>query len=287
MFLRTTGPAVTTEVLVEGGAFFEGPRWRDGRLWFADMHAREIRTVDLDGRCRLVAQLSDRPSGLGWMPDGRLLVVSMSERKLLEMDSWSLSVRADLSPLAEHECNDMVVDRHGRAYIGHFGFDHFAHRGFRFASLLAVEPDGSVRVVADRLRFPNGTVITDDGRTLVVAESYGRRLTAFDIERDGSLTGRRLWADLGMAPDGICLDREGCVWVASPTHRACVRFREGGEVLERIPLDGKGIACMLGGPDRRTLFILTSRTTDATKAVALRSARILAARVEVPGAGLP
>jgi sugar lactone lactonase YvrE len=220
-------------VLYSGGAFLEGPRWRAGKLWFSDMHGGEIMTVDMNGNTERVASVPQRPSGLGWLPDGRMLAVSMIDRKLLRMEAGGLVEHADLSGLAPHECNDMVVDLQGRAYVGHFGFDHFSHAEFQPASLIAIETDGSTRVVADRLRFPNGTVITDDGRTLIVGESYGRCLTAFDVENDGSLSNRRVWADIGMAPDGICLDAEGCVWVASPTERAVVRVREGGVIASR------------------------------------------------------
>ena len=274
-------------VLLEGGAVLEGPRWREDRLWFSDMHGGQIMTVDTGGKTAVFASVPTRPSGLGWLPDGRMLAVSMSDRKVLRMESSGFVEHADLSGLAPFECNDMVVDRRGRAYVGHFGFDHFSHAGFRPASLIAVETDGSARVVADALRFPNGTVISDDGRTLIVGESYGRRLTAFDIERDGSLSNRRVWANIGMAPDGICLDAEGCVWVASPTERALVRVRQGGVIASRIEVGRKAIACMLGGPDRRTLFALTSETTQPDRALELRSARVETVPVDVPGAGLP
>ena len=275
------------QVLLDGGAFLEGPRWRDDRLWFSDMHGGQIMTVDMDGNAKVFASVPQRPSGLGWLPDGCMLAVSMSDRKVLRMEPSGFVEHADLSGLAPFECNDMVVDRQGRAYVGHFGFDHFSHADFRPASLIAVETDGSARVVADDLKFPNGTVISGDGRTLIVGESYGRRLTAFDVERDGSLSNRRVWADIGMAPDGICLDAEGCVWVASPTERALVRVRQGGVIASRVEVGRKAIACMLGGPDRRTLFALTSETTQPGRAMELRSARVETIAVDVPGAGLP
>ena len=276
-----------TTVLLDGGAFFEGPRWRSGRLWFSDMHGREVMTVDEAGECETVTVVPNRPSGLGWLPGGELLVVSMTDRRLLRQENGTLVEHADLSGFAGHECNDMVVDAEGRAYVGHFGFDHFSHAGFRPASLIAVEPDGEARVVAEDLMFPNGAVIANSGSTLIVAESYGRRLTAFDIRRDGSLDRRRIWAEIGMAPDGICMDAEGCIWVASPTERAAVRIREGGAIADRLDLGRKAIACMLGGSDRRTLFVLTSETTQPSRALELRSARIETVRVDVPGDGLP
>lgn len=276
-----------TTVLLRGGAFFEGPRWRADRLWLSDMHDCTVMTVAEDGSSEAIATVPNRPSGLGWLPDGQMLVVSMRDRRLMRYQAGGLVEHADLSGLASHDCNDMVTDGGGRAYVGHFGFDHFAHASFRHASIVAVDPDGTSRVAAEDLMFPNGMVIADDGGTLIVAESYGRRLTAFDIERDGLLGGRRIWAEIGMAPDGICLDAEGCVWVASPTDRSVVRVREGGEITDRVRVDRKAIACMLGGFDRRTLFVLTSKTTQPAKAVALRSSRVETVRVEVPGAGLP
>ncbi len=278
---------MNTKLLLEGGAFYEGPRWHEDKLWFSDMHGRQILTLSADGRPEVVATVPHRPSGLGWLPSGQLLVVSMSDRRILRLEPTGFVQHADLSGFAENECNDMVVDRGGRAYVGHFGFDHFAHARFRPASILKVEPDGDVCVAADHLMFPNGLVISDDGRTMVVAESYVRRLTGFNIEADGSLTRRRVWADIGMAPDGICLDAEGCIWIASPTDCAAVRFREGGEEVDRVDVGRKAIACMLGGPERRTLFLLTSETTEASKSLVLRSARIESITVEIPGAGLP
>lgn len=276
-----------TTVLLDGGAFLEGPRWRDAKLWLSDMHGCTVMTVDEEGASQTIATVPLRPSGLGWLPDGQMLIVSMTDRRLMRYRAGGLVEHADLSGLASHECNDMVIDGEGRAYVGHFGFDHFAFASFRPAGIIVVDPDGSSRVVAEDLMFPNGMVIADDGRTLIVGESYGRRLTAFDIGRGGSLSGRRVWAEIGMAPDGICLDAEGCVWVASPTDRAVVRVREGGEIIGRIGVGRKAIACMLGGFDRRTLFVLTSETTQPARAVALRSARVETVRVEVPGAGLP
>lgn len=276
-----------TMILLEGGAFFEGPRWHEDRLWLSDMHGREILTVGEAGRVRRVATVKHRPSGLGWLPDGDLLVVSMTDRRLLRRKAGHFCEHADLHHLASHECNDMVVSDEGIAYVGHFGFDHFAHAKFQPASIIAVHLDGTVRIAAEDLMFPNGMVIDRESRTLIVAESYGHRLSAFDIQPDGSLAGRRIWAELGMAPDGICLDAEGCLWVASPTARAAVRVREGGQITHRLSTGRRAIACMLGGSDRRTLFLLTSETTQPARANALRSARVETVHVDVPGAGLP
>ena len=277
-----------TKVLLEGLVFPEGPRWHEGKLWFSDMHAHRVMTVDLDGRAESIVEVPAQPSGLGWLPDGRLLVVSMKDRRLLRLDPSGLVTAADLSSLASHQCNDMVVDRHGRAYVGNFGFDLHQQESFRHAEIILVTPDGKARVVAESMSFPNGTVITPDGRTLIVGETYGPCLTAFDIEPDGSLVNRRLWAQLQSAvPDGICLDAEGAIWVASPLSAEVLRVREGGEIAERIRVATQAFACMLGGRDRRTLFVLTANTSDPALAAAEPSGRIEMVEVEVPGAGWP
>lgn len=277
-----------TRVLLDGLAFPEGPRWRDGRLWFSDMHQRRVMTVDLEGRAESVVEVEGWPSGLGWLPDGRLLVVSMTDRRLLRLDPGGLATVAELEDLASFHCNDMVVDREGRAYVGNFGFDLHAGAAPTTAELILVTPEGRTAVVADGLSFPNGTVLTPDGGTLIVGESFGARLTAFDVGADGLLSGRRVWASLeGAVPDGICLDAEGAVWLASPVSAEVLRVREGGEVTHRIPVSTQAFACMLGGPDGRTLFVCTAATSDPEAAAAERSGRIETARVDVPHAGLP
>ena len=280
--------ARTTRPLLGRLMFAEGPRWRDGKLWFSDMHAHRVMTVDLDGRAETVVEVPAGPSGLGFLPDGRLLVVSMTDRRLLRLDAHGLTEVADLSALASFHLNDMVVDRQGRAYIGNFGFDLHNRQPFKTAELILVTPDGRARVVADEMGFPNGSVITPDGSTLIVGESFNRRLTAFDIEPDGSLARRRVWAQLDDGvPDGICLDAENAIWIASPLTKEVLRVHEGGKVSERIGFATQAIACMLGGADRRTLFVLTAETTDPDESRALASARIEIVDVDVPGAGLP
>jgi sugar lactone lactonase YvrE len=283
-----TAPERTPSPLVSGLAFGEGPRWHAGRLWFSDMHDFHVVNVDPAGRLERVLRVDGRPSGLGWLPDGRLLVVSMEERKLLRFDGRAAETHADLAPFASHEINDMVVDAEGLAYVSQFGFAFHRQGEFRKTEILLVTPDGRVRVAAEGLAFPNGMVITPDGRRLIVGESFAARLTVFERQPDGTLGDRRVFAQLaGAVPDGICLDAEGCVWVASPVSRECLRVREGGEIAERIRTETQSIACMLGGEDRRTLFLLTSEGIDPVECAQSRSARVESVRVDVPGAGWP
>ena len=283
--------APALEPFVTGLAFPEAPRWHDGALWFSDFYDQRVARVGADGAVETVVHVAGQPSGLGWLPDGRLLVVSMNDRRLLRLDGDTLVQAADLSALAHWPCNDMLVDAHGRAYIGHFGFDLQGRAPFAPASLVLATPEGRVRVVAEDMHFPNGTVLAPDGRTLIVGESYGQRLTAFDVMDDGSLARRRVWAQLegrGVGPDGICLDAEGAIWLASPVTREVLRVREGGAVTHRIATPGQAVACILGGPDRKTLFVCTGRVlVTPGQSRAERSGVIYAMPVEVPGAGLP
>ncbi|MCH8195757.1 MAG: SMP-30/gluconolactonase/LRE family protein [Chloroflexi bacterium] len=278
---------LTPTPLLDGLVFPEGPRWRDGKLWFSDMHAHKVMTVDLQGRTEDVATVPQRPSGLGFLPDGRMLVVSMLDKRLLRLDPGGLTTVADLAGLCDGDANDMVVDSQGRAYVGYLGFE--MGEEFKLASIVMVEPDGSARVVADELSIPNGAVITPDGKTMIVAESRGNRLTAFDIETDGSLSGRRVFAEVGDAvPDGICLDAETGVWVGSPTTSEFFRVLEGGEITHRIPTPGRyAVACIHGGEDRRTLFLLTAETTGEDLRRGISKGWIETVQVDVPGAGWP
>jgi sugar lactone lactonase YvrE len=240
-----------------GIAFGESPRWHDDRLWFSDWGAQEIIAVDLEGESEVIVRVASFPFCIDFLPDGRLLIVSASDRLLLRREpDGPLVTHADLSTLSEHPWNDIVVDARGNAYIGNIGFD-FPEAEFAPGTLALVTPDGSARQVADGVAFPNGIVVTPDNSTLIVAESYANRLTAFDITADGSLSNRRMWAELGGGvPDGICLDAEDAVWYGDVPNKRCVRVREGGEVLQTIALDRGCFACMLGGPDGKTLFMV-------------------------------
>lgn len=281
-------PVRDIHTLLDDLMFGEGPRWHEGALWFSDMHAHEVVRVELEGgRPDTVVHVPNRPSGLGFDPDGRLLVVSMTDHKLLRHFDPGLEEVADMSALAGGPCNDMVVDAKGRAYVGNFGFDTFAGAPQQETVLILVTPEGDVRAVADGLSFPNGMVVTPDGKTLIVGETRGLRLTAFDIEDDGSLSNRRTWADLEFGPDGIALDEEGCIWLATPRGPGFIRVAEGGEIKETIESDMLAIACALGGEDRRTLFLLEAKEANPHKIEGRGNARIRYTRVEAAGAGIP
>jgi len=289
----------STRVLMEGIYFGEGPRWHEGRLWFSDFYVKAVKSVSLAGDGRTEFEIDDRPSGLGWMPDGSMLIVSMTKRQLLRRSpSGEMSVHADLSGVATFHCNDMVVDAHGRAYVGNFGFDLDAEmeaRGIQSvitehptAKLALVSANGEVSVAADDMHFPNGSVITPDGRTLIVGESLSGALIAFDIAAGGALSNRRVWANtLPRVPDGIALDAEGAVWIANPIAPECVRIAEGGEVLEVIEIGQPCYACMLGGDDGKTLFMLTAKSSIAHEAAESPTGKLVIATVDVPRAGLP
>jgi sugar lactone lactonase YvrE len=280
---------LTCKILADGFTFLEGPRWHDGSLWVSDIHAERVLRVDLAGKSEVVVTVPNRPSGLGFDRKRRLLIVSMRDRKLLRLDGGRLETVADLAPVAPYDANDMVVDGEGRAYVGHFGFDLFNHAEPGPSTLVLVTPEGKVRVVAEDLMFPNGAVVTPDGRTLIVAESFGSRLTAFTIAADGSLSARRVFAELGeRTPDGICLDADGGVWTSCFGQDEFVRVVDGGTITDRVAVAGRrAVACALGGEDRRTLFLLTAETTVEELSEGRSKAAIETARVTVPGAGWP
>lgn len=285
------GERMGLEKIVAGRAFLEGPRWHAGALWVSDMHADEVLKIAPDGTTETVLTVAGQPSGLGWLPNGDMLIVSMTDRKLLRRSGdGQIHLHADMSAFIDRRANDMVVDPSGRAFVGNFGFDFDLGEAPRPTVLLRIDPDGQVSEAADNVLFPNGMVITPDAKTLIVAETFAGQLTGFDIDEAGHLSGRRVWARLpeGAVPDGICLDAGHGVWAASPTTNECLRLMEGGTVTDRISTgEQHAIACMLGGEDGKTLFILTADSTDRDTCRANRSACILKTSVTFPHAGRP
>ena len=293
------------DTLLEGGSFFEAPRWREDRWWVSDFYRHRVLTVDADGREEDVLEVEGQPSGLGWMPDGSLLVVSMRDRRILRWDGSSPALHADVAELCSGHLNDLVVDTRGRAYAGNFGFDLMGAADPATADLIRVDPDGTASVAAEDMRFANGSVITPDGRTLIVGETAGARYTAFTIEEDGSLSDRRVWAQvaespefttleetlgkLRFGPDGCALDAEGHIWSADEANGRCVRLAEGGAIVEEIAMpDGLNVfACMLGGDDGRTLLMCASPEFHEKACSANYQAVLLTTTVDVPHAGLP
>jgi sugar lactone lactonase YvrE len=283
---------ITATSFIEDIYFGEGPRWHDGRLWYSDFFDHGVHSVDEHGDRRHEVHYEGRTSGLGWLPDGDLLVVSMLDHRVLRLHDGVLEPYADISPWATGHLNDMVVNADGRAYVGNFGFDLEGWRAgtaqIRNTQVVRIDPDGSTSVAADDMAFPNGTVIFPDGKTMVVAETFAAQLSAFDLEADGSLSNRRVWAPLGScAPDGICLDAEGCIWVANAQGPECIRVAEGGAVLGRMVTDRPCFACMLGGADRTTLYAMVAPSSEVAEIGDTRRGGIAAGRVTVPGAGLP
>ena len=295
----------TLTPLFEGGKYFECPRWRDGRWWVSDFYRHAVYSYDPDGREQVVLEVEAQPSGLGWLPDGDLLVVSMKDRRVLRRsEEGTVQTHAELSELTSGHLNDMIVDRQGRAFAGNFGFDLMGGANPETASLVRIDPDGSASVVAQDLWFPNGMVITDDG-TLIVAETFAARLTAYDIGSDGSLGEGRVWAQVqpapepgdtetmlgavSFAPDGCALDAEGHVWAANALGGPLCRIAPGDGIVDEIAVpEGLGaFACGLGGEDGRTLIVCAAPDFDEEARSAAREAVLLTATVEVPHAGLP
>ena len=274
---------LTTNVLLKDLKFPEAPRWHDDRLWFSDMEDRKVRSVNVKGEIETILEVPKRPSGLGWLPNRRLLVVSMEDRKILELESGVLKEFADLGALATYHLNDMVVGKKGCAYIGNFGFDYINNKPFIPATIIMVNPEREAKIVAENMSFPNGMVITPDGKTIIIAETLSARLTAFDIKNDGTLINRRLWADLkSIPPDGICLDEEEAIWVAAPGEQRVIRVLEGGSITDIVEVKNEAYACMLGGPNLTTLFIATS-----TSHLVREKGQIEYVEVDVPKAGFP
>ena len=300
-----------------GGLYFgEGPRWHENKLWFSDFYSHKVMTLDENNSLETVCEVPNQPSGLGWLPNGDLLIVSMLDRKILRFSEGSISVHADLSEYVAHKCNDMVVGRDGTAYVGNFGMGD-AGESLNSTHLMIVKSDGTVLKGPDNLLFPNGTVITEDGKNLIIAETLGAKLTSFDIEDNGELTNRKLWArtsplfslliikflssmgfDLSKVdfskysknlhvPDGICLDEKNGIWIASPTTKAVVRIEKGGNITDTINTPKGAFACMLGGKERKTLYVIISNSSDPEEAQASPEGEIHSIEVEIPGVGKP
>lgn len=283
------------QVIHEGLAFGEAPRWRDGRLWFSDFYRRAVYTLAPDGTETKVADVPEQPSGLGWLPDGRLLISSMRDKKVLRLESdGSLVEHADLSSLAGFHVNDLLTDDQGRAYVGNFGYDLHADMAAReiptilgdesagATSLALVHPDGTVEVAAPEVRFPNGMALIDDGRTLVLAETLRMQLTAFDVAGDGALSNRRVFASTAeqmAAPDGIAADPDGGIWVAPALSPNVFRYAEGGEVTGLVETSQPVFAVALGGEDGRTLYAMTAPTSEPSAVDGQRLGCIEAAQV--------
>lgn len=291
--------------VLDGGGFFEGPRWHEGSWWVSDFYRHTVSRVTPDGTQTVVVEVAGQPSGLGWLPDGSLVVVSMKDHRVLRYADGALSTHADLSAHCTGHLNDLVVTAAGQVFTGDFGFDLMGGGDARTASLKRVDLDGTVAVVADGLQFPNGMVITPDGGTLLVGETLGNRYTAFDLGGDGTLTGRRVWASLGpevtgrtteevlgqltVAPDGCALDAEGHVWAADAVGGRAVRIAAGGALVDEIAApEGLGVfACMLGGDDGRTLLMCCAPDFYEHNRAPVREAVLVATEVAVPHAGRP
>ncbi len=276
------------DLLLDGLDFGEGPRWRDGQLWYSDFFQHRVYTVTADGRRETVLDLGDeQPSGLGWLPDGDLLIVGMLGRRILRYDGTGVRVHAELGHIATSHCNDMVVDHQGNAYVGNFGFDYGAGQASVGAALALVRPDGSTLAVAEDLQFPNGAVITPDGTTLVVGETFGSRYTAFTIGVDGTLSDRRIWAEVpGRMPDGCCLDTAGGIWFADAIRSEVIRVVEGGEITDAIEVPQRAFACMLGGDEGTTLFVITA-PSDPQGGLSPGQGAVWSVEVDSQHAGLP
>lgn len=291
--------------VLTGGGFFEGPRWHGGKWWVSDFYRHQVSTVGPRGGETVVVEVENQPSGLDWLPDGSLVIASMKDRRLLRFADGTLSTLADLASYCGGHLNDLVVDREGRVFVGDFGFDLMAGGDAASTTLVRVDPDGTVTVVADDMHFPNGAVITPDDSTLIVGETLGNRYTAFDLNSDGSLTNRRVWAELGplptgatteevlgqlvVAPDGCTLDADGHIWAADAVGARVVRVAPGGAIADEVPApDGMGVfACALGGDDGRTLLMCCAPDFYEHSRSPVREAELVATDLDVPHAGRP
>jgi sugar lactone lactonase YvrE len=300
-------PDRALRTVLDGWSYLECPRWHDGRVYVSDFYTEQVLAVGLDGgEPETVARVPGQPSGLGWLPDGSLLAVSMTGHKVWRLTAdGELALHADLAEYSRGEANDMVVDDEGRAYVGNYGFDLMAGEPPRGATLIRVDPDGQVSAAADGLHFPNGSMITPDRRTLIVAETTAARISAFTIGDDGSLENHRIWGQIAptpqaetleellprveFAPDGCTLDADGCIWAADSLHHRCARIAPGGEILEEISAPGELVfyGCMLGEEDGRTLLICAAPDWREERPEGERASVLYTTRVESPHAGLP
>jgi sugar lactone lactonase YvrE len=289
-------------LIAEGFSFLEGPRWRDGRLYVSDFYTKRVLAFDHEGRMEVLCTVPGQPSGLGFTPDGSLLVVSMLDRRVLRLAGSRLEEFADLSALAPSSCNDMLVDDAGGAYVGNFGWDSTVDPTVQSTCLIRIDPDGTARVAVEGLVFPNGAVLTPDGRTLIISETFASRISAFDVDGRGELSGRRIWAEFGdpgplfgdtvasglPLPDGMALDAEGAVWIGDAAGPGALRVREGGAIVDTIETGELSVyAVALGGHDRRTLYMCASPPLLQSNPAEEHLAKLYACRVDVPGAGLP
>ncbi|WP_226553870.1 SMP-30/gluconolactonase/LRE family protein [Celeribacter naphthalenivorans] len=270
--------------VADGFRFLEAPKWRDGKLWVSDVFGETIYAVTEDGGIAHRHKLDDRPAGLGFLEDGSLIAVSMVDRKLLQIKDGDVSHYSDLSNHATGPLNDFAVDDQDRIYLGNFGYDAWAGAEAVPAHLHRIDPDGTIVEIADQMEFPNGSVIINDGKTLIVNETWVGRITAFDLSADGTLSNRRVFADMGeRQPDGLCADAEGAIWIASYNTGEVLRVLDGGEITDRIAFDGAAISCTLGGKDGRTLFMTTYLGTDEEIGEGKEKSAIFSVRVAVPG----
>lgn len=293
------------KIVADGFTYTEGPRWHNGELWFVDFYTKTVNRVDAEGTVHAMATVEGQPSGLGWLPDDTLIIVSMKDKKVLRLeDDGSLSLYADIEPFCNGYANDMVVAPNGNAYIGHFGFDLMGGGDHELADVLLVRPNGQVEVVARELSFPNGMVITPDEKTLIVNELFGNRISKFDILADGTLGPRQDFANYGwpgdepdwqkrvanatIAPDGLTLDAEGAVWAADTNNARAVRIADGGAILDEVSVAPDGVfAVALGGADGRSLFLSLAPDFDETARSAVREAKVGVVKADVPHAGTP
>lgn len=291
--------------LIDGGGFFEGPRWRDGRWWVSDFYRHRVVSVDPDGTETLVVEVPGQPSGLGWLPDGSMVIASMKDHRVLRFADGTLSEIADLTEHCDGHLNDLVVDRYGHIFVGNFGFDLMGGGDPHPAKLMRIDPDGTVTTAADGLQFPNGSVITADGQTLIVGETTANRYTAFDLADDGTLSNRRPWATFGPEPvgttfaevlpqavvavDGCTLDADNHIWAADALGARVIRVAPGGEIVDQIAApEGLGFfACQLGGDDGRTLLLCAAPDYFEQLRSVAREAVLFTTTVDVPHAGLP